>query len=111
MSTTSLGIELSGAESKSAAQNSLDMLDQAIGNVSEVRATFGSVQSRLVTSTENIISNLENLSGANSRIKDTDIAEESSELARKNLMQQAGTSILAQANQQPGQALSLLTKG
>ncbi len=111
MSTTSLGIEHSGVSSKPLAQNTLDMIDHAIGNVSELRATFGSVQSRLITATENILSNIENLSAANSRIKDTDIAEESSELAKKNLMLTAGTSILAQANQQPGQALSLLTRG
>lgn len=111
MSTTSLGIEHSGVSSKPLAQDTLDMIDHAIGNVSELRATFGSVQSRLITATENILSNIENLSAANSRIKDTDIAEESSELAKKNLMLTAGTSILAQANQQPGQALSLLTRG
>lgn len=111
MSTTSLGIEQSGVSDKAAAQQSLAMIDNAISSVTELRGAFGSLQSRLVTATENILSSIENLSAANSRIKDTDIAEESSELARKNMMLQAGTSILAQANQQPGQALSLLSKG
>ncbi|MEQ1721650.1 MAG: flagellin [Pseudobdellovibrio sp.] len=111
MTTTSLGIEHSGVNDKLLAQDSLSMLDGAINNVSELRATFGSIQSRLITTTENIISNLESVSAANSRIRDADIAEESSELAKKNLMLQSGTAILAQANQQPGQALSLLNKG
>ncbi len=111
MSTTALGIERSGVDDKYTAQESLVMLDQAISNVSDVRAMFGSVQSRLTTATENIMSNVENLSAANSRIRDTDVAEESSELAKKNMMLQAGTSILAQANQQPGQALALLNRG
>lgn len=111
VSTTSLGIEHSGVETKIIAQKSLDMIDGAISNISELRALFGSIQGRLSTASENIVTNIENLSASNSRIKDTDVAEESSELARKNLMLQAGTSILAQANQQPGQALSLLNKG
>lgn len=111
MTTTSLGIEHSVVTDKVGAQQSLAMLDGAINSVSELRATFGSIQARLNTTTENIINSLESLSAANSRIRDADIAEESSELAKKNMMLQAGTSILAQANQQPGQALSLLQKG
>ena len=111
MGTISLGINDSSVDDKQSAQVSLDMIDQAMSSVSDVRATLGSIQSRLNTTTENIHNNLESLSVANSRIKDTDIAEESSVLAKNNMMLQAGTSILAQANQQPGQALSLLTKG
>ncbi len=111
VSTTSLGIENSGVISKVTAQDSLNMIDGAIDRISSLRGLFGSIQSRLTTASENILTNIENLSASNSRIKDTDVAEESSELARKNLMLQAGTSILAQANQQPGQALSLLNRG
>lgn len=111
MTTTSLGVEHSSVLDKQAAQESLAMLDGAINSVSDLRATFGSIQARLNTTTENLISNLENLSAANSRIRDADIAEESTELAKKNMMLQTGTAILAQANQQPGQALSLLQRG
>ncbi|MGZ3727412.1 MAG: flagellin N-terminal helical domain-containing protein [Pseudobdellovibrio sp.] len=107
----SLGVAGTHVLDKETAQNSLDLIDQAMARVSELRATFGSIQSRLNTSSENIKNNLESLSAANSRIKDADIAEESSEMAKKNLMLQAGTSVLAQANQQPGQALALLNKG
>lgn len=109
--TISLGIDQSSVVDKASAQDSLAMLDQAIGSVSDLRSTFGSIQSRLIAATENIITSLESLSSANSRIRDADIAHESSELAKKNVMLQAGTSILAQANQQPGQALSLLSRG
>lgn len=111
VSTTSLGLENTGTETKIVSQNALDKIDGAISTISELRGLFGSIQSRLGTASENILTNIENLSASNSRVKDTDVAEESSELARKNLLLQAGTSILAQANQQPGQALALLNKG
>ncbi len=111
MGIVSLGINESSVNDKESAQVSLDMIDQAMTSVSDVRAVLGSIQSRLNTTTENIHNNLESLSVANSRIKDTDIAEESSVMAKNNMMLQAGTSILAQANQQPGQALALLTRG
>ncbi len=108
---TSLGLNESEVTDKYGAQESLDMIDQAMAHVSELRASFGSIQSRLQTTTENIKNNIESLSAAKSRVTDADLAEESSELAKKNLMLQAGTSVLAQANQQPGQALALLQRG
>jgi len=107
----SLGLSDSEVSDKYGAQESLDMIDQAMAHVSELRASFGSIQSRLQTTTENIKNNIESLSAAKSRVTDADLAEESSELAKKNLMLQAGTSVLAQANQQPGQALALLNRG
>ena len=107
----SLGLEDSDLLHKTGAQESLDMIDQAMARVSELRASFGSIQSRLQTTTENIRNNLESLSAAKSRVTDADLAEESSELAKNNIMLQAGTAVLAQANQQPGQALALLQKG
>lgn len=108
---TTLGLADSEVLDKYGAQESLDMIDQAMAHVSELRASLGSIQSRLQTTTENIKNNIESLSAAKSRVKDADLAEESSELAKKNLMLQAGTSVLAQANQQPGQALALLQRG
>lgn len=107
--TVSLGIDDSGIDNKMLAQESLDKIDQAMSRVSALRADFGSIQSRLNTASENIKNSIESLSVAKSRIKDTDIAEESSEMAKSNIMLQAGTSVLAQANQQPGQALALLS--
>jgi flagellin len=108
--TASLGINDSGVDFKEGAQESLAKIDQAMSQISGLRADFGSIQSRLNTSSENIKNGIESLSGARSRITDTDIAEESSELTKKNIMLQAGTSVFAQANQQPGQALALLTR-
>ncbi len=109
--TQALGVNLTGAMDKITAQESLGALDNAINFVSGMRANFGALQSRMSSTVDNINVNLENIASANSRIRDTDIAEESSEMARQNIMLQAGTSVLAQANQQPALALTLLGKG
>jgi flagellin len=109
--TEALGVNFTNVYDKFSAQESLSVIDQAIQHVAGLRADFGSIQSRLNSTVENLNTNLENLAASNSRIRDADIAEESSEMAKKNIMLQAGTSVLAQANQQPGLALSLLNKG
>ena len=109
--TVALGINLTGAFDKLTSQESLEAIDNAINNVSGLRAQFGALQNRMNSTVDNIAVNLENMAAANSRIRDTDIAEESSELSRQNIMLQAGTAILAQANQQPALALSLLKQG
>lgn len=106
-----LGIEMANVETKESAQMVLGMVDKAINNVSEIRANLGAIQSRLSSSSENITNSIEHLTAANSRLRDSDVAVESSELAKKNTLLQAGTSVLAQANQQAGQALALLSKG
>ncbi len=108
--TESLGVRFTSVDDKVSAQVSLADIDEAIQQVAGLRADFGSIQSRLNSTVENLNSSLENLAASHSRIRDTDIAEESSEMAKKNIMLQAGTSVLAQANQQPGLALSLLNK-
>lgn len=109
--SVALGVRFSDIFSKEGAQNSLEVIDGAIQKVSGLRAHFGSIQSRLNSTVENLNSSLENMAAANSRIRDSDIAVESSEMARQNIMLQAGTSVLGQANQQPGMALSLLNRG
>lgn len=109
--TQALGLDLTGAYDKVTAQGSLSPIDHAISYISGLRANFGAMQNRMNSTIENIQTSTENLASANSRIRDADIAEESSELARQNIMLQAGTSVLAQANQQPQLALSLLNKG
>ena len=106
-----LGLNLTGAGDKLTSQQSLGAIDTAINAVSALRANFGAMQNRMSSTVDNINVNLENMASANSRVRDTDIAEESSELSRQNIMLQAGTSILAQANQQPALALSLLKQG
>jgi len=90
------------------AQNALGIISSAISNIDSQRAQLGAVQNRF----ENTISNLQNIgenaSAARSRIRDTDYAAETSELTKNQILQQAGTSILAQANQLPQAVLSLL---
>jgi flagellin len=90
------------------ARDALTVLDQAITDVSSRRAHLGSVQNRLTVTIANLGTARENLSAANSRIRDVDVAQESADLTRNNILMQAGSSILAQANQQPQVALSLL---
>ena len=92
----------------SGAQTALDVLDAAITDVSAGRAEIGAVQNRLQVTIANLGTARENLSAANSRIRDVDVASESAELTKNNILMQAGVSVLAQANQQPSLALSLL---
>jgi flagellin len=108
--TSSLGINLTSVADKASAQNSLAAVDKAITLVSAMRADFGAIQNRLQSTINNLAISVENASAANSRIRDTDVAEESSELVKNNVLLQAGTSVLAQANQSTQSALSLLQK-
>jgi flagellin len=104
----SLGIDGIDISDKVGAQDSLELLDEGIQRVNEIRAKIGSIQSRLMTTfaTDSIYS--ENLSAARSRIRDTDIALESTNLARETMIRQSGVSVLSQANQTPAVALQLL---
>jgi flagellin len=96
------------ATSSTTAAAALSTIDAAITETSDSRATLGSVQNRLQVTVSNLQSSRENLSAANSRIRDVDVAEESSALTRNNILLQAGISVLSQANQSPQAALSLL---
>jgi flagellin len=109
--TTALGLDLTNILDKVSAQNSLSNVDGAINYVNQLRAGFGAIQNRLNSTVDALQTSLENLSASNSRIRDADIADESTELAKQNILLQAGTSVLAQANQQPSLALQLLGKG
>ena len=90
------------------ARNALQVIDAAIEDVSSRRADLGAVQNRLNVTIANLGTARENLSSANSRIRDVDVASETAQLTRNNILLQAGTSVLAQANQLPSVALSLL---
>ena len=89
-------------------KNSLSSIDQAIVSVSAIRADFGALQNRLQSTINNIQVSIENLSAANSRVRDADIAKETAELTRANILVQAGTSVLAQANTSSRNALQLI---
>ena len=92
----------------SKAQASLSVIDDAISDLSTVRAKLGSAQNRLDVSIENLGSTKENLSAANARIRDVDVAKETANMTKGQILVQAGISVLAQANQSPQAALSLL---
>jgi flagellin len=86
----------------------LDNLTSAIDNVSKQRGTYGAVQNRLEHRLANLATYQENLTSAESRIRDVDMAAEMTKFTKLNILQQAGTSMLAQANQAPQGVLSLL---
>jgi flagellin len=90
------------------ASMSLDVIDEAIKNVSNARSTFGAIQNRLEHRLNNLSTYQENLVGSESRIRDVDMAQEMVNFTKLGILQQAGTSMLAQANQSPQNVLSLL---
>jgi flagellin len=103
-----LGVDGLDVSSKESARDTLEAIDPAISKVAAMRANFGAIQSRLSSSMSNISTYKENLSAASSRIRDADYAEESANLAKSAIMQQAGVATLAQANQSTQLALKLL---
>ena len=97
-----------GSSNTTNAQALIQSLDDAISDVSTNRSTLGAVQNRLEHTIENLATSSENLTASESRIRDADMAAEMVGFTRSNILQQAGTSILAQANQLPQGVLSLL---
>ena len=93
---------------KESSQASLAKIDAAIQNVSGQRAELGAIQNRLTSTVNNLQSSSENLSAANSRIRDTDFASESAKNTKMNILTSAGVSVLSQANSQGQAALKLL---
>jgi flagellin len=98
-------LDLGGSNSRQA----LDAVNNAIGTLAANRGVLGAAESRLRVSISNLSIARENLAAAESRIRDVDVASEAAELTRLNILQQAGASILGQANQAPALALSLLS--
>lgn len=94
--------------SVSGANLALSIVDSALAQVSNQRAKFGALQNRFASTIRNLETSVENLSGARSRIRDADFAVETAELTRSQILQQAGTAMLAQANSIPQNVLSLL---
>ncbi|MES2616074.1 MAG: flagellin [Bdellovibrionota bacterium] len=95
-------------DSKLRAQMSITKLDDAISKIARFRADVGATQSRLNSTVSNLSTMSENFSAANSRIRDTDFAEETTKLTQSNILKQAGVAVLAQANQSPAAAVRLL---
>ena len=86
----------------------IDNIDKAITDINDTRATFGATESRFDSIVSNLQSSVENQTAARSRIMDADFASETANMSRANVLQQAGTAMIAQANQQPQQVLTLL---
>lgn len=107
-SLEALGLVAESLADKASAQRSLAVVDQSMTSVNAMRANFGAMQNRLGSTIANLAISHENLSAANSRIRDADVAAETAELTRNNILMQAGVSVLGQANTMQQVALKLL---
>jgi flagellin len=107
-SAAALGVDGVNTETKEAAQQNLAKIDNAIKTLSENRSEVGALQNRLQSSISNLSIYEENLSAAKSRIYDVDVASETAELTKSNILTQAGTAVLSQANNNAMGALKLL---
>lgn len=104
----SLGLAVESVATKEAAQLSLSTVDNAMTSVNAIRANFGALQNRLLSTSQNLKVIDENYSAANSRIRDVDVAQETTEMMRNNILQQAAISVLSQTNNSAQLALKLL---
>ncbi len=104
----SLGLVQENIASKEGAQLSLSKLDDALVRINGTRANLGALQNRLQSASNTIAISEENFSAANSRIRDVDVAAETADMTKNNILAQAGVSVLSQANQTPNFALKLL---
>jgi flagellin len=105
---TTLGLNDEALTSSTGAQKAISALDTALQTINTSRGTLGATQNRLEMTMSNLAIMHENMAAGNSRIKDVDVAEESAAMSRNQILSQAGTSVLAQANQLPQSALSLI---
>ncbi len=103
-----IGVGGLSVASKDGAQENLENIDSAINKINGNRANLGALQNRLQSTISNLDVKTENLSAANSRIRDTDVAQTSSELTKANILTSASTSVLAQANSSQNAALKLI---
>ncbi|RDB35367.1 flagellin [Spirobacillus cienkowskii] len=100
--------DISSVSTKEMSQRSISVIDDAITKVSSFRSTMGAIQSRLNSTINQLSIQAENNAATNSRIRDTDFAEESAKLAQTSILKQSGVSVLTQSNQIPALALRLL---
>jgi flagellin len=105
---TILGLASLDTSTQTSADSALALLSSALDTVSQGRATLGGIQSRLATTIDNLNSQTTNLTDARSRIEDADFSQESTMLAKNQILSQASTAMLAQANQSPQGVLSLI---
>ena len=108
MRTAALGIASVDVGTQAGASNSISSLDGAIRSVSEQRSSLGAAQNRLEHTIRNLDTSKENLQASEARIRDVDMAAEMMEFTKNNILQQAATAMLAQANMAPQAVLQLL---
>jgi flagellin len=108
MNSKSLGLDSLDLSTAEGANDAINKLDDAKATVSSARSDLGAVQNRLTHTINNLSTTQENLTEANSRIRDVDMAEEMMSFTKSNILAQAATSMLAQANAMPQSVLSLL---
>jgi flagellin len=108
MTASGLGVGSVNVSNAGSFETNLDAIDQAIEDVSAERSKLGAMQNRLDHTINNLTTTSENLSAAESRIRDVDMAEEMMEFTKNNILSQAATAMLAQANQMPNSVLQLL---
>ena len=108
MSTKGLALESVDISTLTKANDSVAMIDNAIEAVADIRAGFGASQNHLEHTYQNLSVTSENMTSAESRIRDTDMADEITSFTRDNIMYQAGNSMCAQANSLPEMAMNLL---
>jgi len=102
------GTSIGGSATTTAIRGFIDKIDEAIGVIDTMRSNLGAIQNRFSATIDNLANAIENQSAARSRIMDADFAVETANLSRSQILQQAGTSMLAQANQAPQSVLGLL---
>jgi flagellin len=108
LGSTSLHIASASLSTATNAQAALAIFDTAIKQLSTSRANIGAVQNRMQVAISDLATTQTNLTAANSRITDVDVASETANMTRENILSQAGVAVLSQANQLPSAALSLL---
>jgi len=106
--TAEIGIDGTSVREIDGARDAIGQVDQALDRVNGFRASLGAVQNRLQSTSNSVGINIESLAAANSRIRDTDVAEESAELVRRTILNAASVAVLGQANQSPALALRLI---
>jgi flagellin len=108
LGSTTLHLSSASLDTAANAQAAIGTFDKAIQQLSQARAKVGATQNRMTVTVANLAVAQENLTAANSRIRDVDVAQESANLTKSQILSQAGLAVLAQANQLPQSALSLL---
>jgi flagellin len=106
--SSALGVSGQGVTTQSASQSAISVIDLALETLSTDRATIGSTINTLTVAVDGLASSIENYGNAMSQIKDTDMAEESANFSKSNVLQQAGVAMLSQANQTPNLVMRLL---